>query len=219
MAVDNNDENQNESSNIRNDNVLDVSARKLEGKEVIIDTPGPSSESESEVIDGYKIIDSRILLTMVNTCSKCNTCGTVNNFTIEHCEKKRRGLCEVLDIKCTVCETVARSSTTSLDMIDRKVDINLRSVYGITSAGCGLAALRSFCSAMNIPPPIHPHTFNKYIRYIATIAEKNCQDSMNEAASKLRYGNEVATVSVSVDGTWQKRWPQFIIGCIVYYLN
>ena len=81
-----------------------------------------------------------------------------------------------------------------MDTIDRKVDINLRSVYGITSAGCGLAALRSFCSAMNIPPPIYPHTFNKYIRYIATIAEKNCQDSMNEAASKLRYGNEIATV-------------------------
>ena len=59
MAVDNNDENQNESSNIRNNNVLDVSARKLEGKEVILDTPGPSSERESEVIDGYKIIDSR----------------------------------------------------------------------------------------------------------------------------------------------------------------
>ena len=86
--MDNNDENQNETSNIRNNNVLDVSARKLEGKEVIIDTPGPSSERESEVIDGYKIIDSRILLAMVNTCSKCNTCGTVNNFTIEHCEKK-----------------------------------------------------------------------------------------------------------------------------------
>ena len=79
-------------------------------------------------------------------------------------------------------------------------------MYGITSAGCGLTALRSFCSAMNIPPPIYPHTFNKYIRYISAIAEKNCQDSMNEAASKLRYGNEIATVSVSVDRTWQKRY-------------
>ena len=126
--VDNNDPNQNTSFSIGNKNVLDVSARKLEGKEIIVDTPGPSSTCENEIIDGYNIIDSKILLTMINTCPKCDTCGAVNTFTIEQCEKKRKGLCEVLNIKCTSCETIARSVNTSSNTIDRKVVINLRSV-------------------------------------------------------------------------------------------
>ena len=144
---------------------------------------------------------------MINTCSKCDTCGAVNTFTKEQCEKTRKGVCEVLNIKCTSCETIARYVNTTSNTIDRKVDINLRSVYGITSAGCGLAALRTLSSAMNIPPPIYPHTCNKYIKYIAAIAEKNCQESMNEAARKLmRHCDEIANVSVSVDVTWQTRY-------------
>ena len=73
--VDNNDPNQNASCSIGNKKVLDVSVRKLEGKEIIVDTPGPRSTGGNEIIDGYKIIDSKILLTTINTCSKCDTCG------------------------------------------------------------------------------------------------------------------------------------------------
>ena len=68
-----------------NKTLLDVSARKLKGKEIIVDNPGTENE-----VDGYKIIHSSTLLSMINTCSKCTYCGVENNFTVEQSEKKEK---------------------------------------------------------------------------------------------------------------------------------
>ena len=73
---------------------------------------------------------------------------------------------------------------------EQKVDISLRSVYGITSTGGGLAALRNFRSSMNFPPPVYPKSFNKYINHIPKVADEHCQDSMNMAAESLRKGDD-----------------------------
>ena len=77
------------------------------------------------------------------------------------------------------------SDQTSRNLVNgRKVDVNLRSVEA--SAGSGLAELTTFCSTMNFPSPIYPTKFNNYIKHIASIADENCQESMNEAARKVR---------------------------------
>ena len=59
---------------------------------------------------------------------------------------------------------------------------------------------------MNFSPPIYPHSFNKYVKYIANVAEENAQKSMNSAAASLCSDDNVGEISVSVDGTWQKRY-------------
>ena len=82
---------------------------------------------------------------MINTCSKCPNRGTVKNLSLEQCEKQRKGLCEELIIRCKSCEVILNSMKTSPNIQnEQKVDINLRSVYGITSTGGGLAALNFF---------------------------------------------------------------------------
>ena len=58
---------------------------------------------------------------------------------------------------------------------------------------------------MGIPQP-----FSHYIKYLENIIKNECDWSMSVAAQKLHKNieggiNNVADVSVSVDGTWQKR--------------
>ena len=49
-----------------------VSVRKLQQKNIILD----SSSGDRRNIEGYKIIESNILISMLNTCSKCTNCGS-----------------------------------------------------------------------------------------------------------------------------------------------
>ena len=89
VVLDDDEQNQNVPSNMEH-NVMDVAARKLEGKEIVIHPPGTSVDCENQVIDGYKVIDSKTLLSMVNTCSKFDTCGTLNKFMIEQYQKQTK---------------------------------------------------------------------------------------------------------------------------------
>ena len=180
-----------------------MSARKLQGKEIVID----SNLNANQPVDGYKIIHSSILTSMINICSKCPNCGCEKNLSVQQCEKNREGLSEELVIVCNSCEEVLTTTKTSPNVGQtQKMDINLRSVYAITTTGGGLASLRSFCSGMNFPPPVYPNSFTEYMRHISNVAALHCQESMNTAASLRRKDNELAKVSVSVDGTWQKRY-------------
>ena len=82
-----------QSHSTRGNSILNVPARKLLNKDIVIDS---SCAEESRPADGRKIIESEILLTMINTCSKCPNCGAEKNLSLEQCEKKRKGLCEEL---------------------------------------------------------------------------------------------------------------------------
>ena len=94
--------------------------------------------------EGYKIIDSNILEQSFNSICKCPFCGTGGAITLNQNNKKRKGLCEKLEITCNSCKNIIKKIDTSPSVTDARrkmVDINLRSVVATTSTGGGLTAL------------------------------------------------------------------------------
>ena len=98
------------------------------------------------------------------------------------------------------------------------ININLRSVVAITSAGGGLTSFRKFCTDLN-----------HYLHHIENFTVKNCKRSMKKAAQELRTLilngeseiDQVLDVAVSVDGSWQKRYFKAIsidTECVLDYV-
>ena len=66
--------------------MLNGPARKLQGKEIVVD----SNLDANQPVDGYKIIHSNILTSIINICSKCPNCGCEKNLSVQQCEKKQK---------------------------------------------------------------------------------------------------------------------------------
>ena len=125
--------------------MLNVSARKLQRKEIVVD----SNLDANQPVDGYKIIQNNILTSMINISSKCPNCRCEKNLLVQQCEKNRKGLNEELVIVSNSCEEVLTTTKTSPNVGQtQKMHINLQAVYAITTTGGGLASLRSFCLGM-----------------------------------------------------------------------
>ena len=89
-----------------------------------------------------------------------------------------------------------------------------------TLASCqfGHTGLTQFCTTMNLSPPVSADVYQKHLIEIEKAAKKQAEEVMNGAAERLRNkmlkeepdqiedGEDIiACVSVTVDGTWQKR--------------
>ena len=84
-------------------------------------------------------------------------------------------------------------------------EVNLRMVYGCRSIGAGYESLRKMCCHLNMPPPMTRENYDSTSRSIKAAAKFVAELSMSEAAAELRGDADTADVSVSVDGTWQKK--------------
>ena len=77
----------------------------------------------------------------------------------------------------------------------------------------GHAELSQFCAVINLPPPVAPDAYNKHLIQIGRASKIKAEEVMNDAAARLHQKVSIdedgedttAHVSVTVDGTWQKR--------------
>ena len=58
--------------------------------------------------EGYKIIDSNILEQAFNSICKCPFCGTGGPITLNQNNKKRKRLCEKLEITCNSYKNIIK---------------------------------------------------------------------------------------------------------------
>ena len=184
------------------ESILNISAYKVARKDVInkMNIEEKEDGPSASVVKGNKIIDLSILQDMLNFCSK-------------------RGLSEKLYLQCRECKQIVKTFFTSNTSVNnnKNVDINLRSVYGTISADGGLSMLRTFCSSMDLPSPVHPAPYVRYIKHILKSATENCEESMALAAQSLiKEGSTSTEISISVDSTWQIRYG--ITLCLVQNL-
>ena len=157
------------------------------------------------------MIDAGILQEVLNFSSKCHHCNNEKCLSLFQENKSRRGLSEKLYLKCMQCEHTVKTFYTSKTNDNNLIDINLRSVHAATTSGGGLTMLRTFCSSMDLPPPIHTAPYSKYLKVIAKSAMENCEESMSRAARKLVKDETTLTgIPISIDGTWQKRYMGII---------
>ena len=90
-------------------------------------------------------------------------------------------------------------------------NVNRRSVL----ASLGQSGLTNFCAAMNLPPPVTKKAYNEHLIQIENATIGNAEQQMQDAARRVKEKvdgeqpddivDDVASVAVTVDGTWQKR--------------
>jgi len=109
----------------------------------------------------------------------------------------------------------------------KRSDVNIRSVYaGQQIARSGLTKL---CTMMNLPPPVNKSAYNSIQILVCDKAKTIAETVVKEAANRLidktleeepdnietnENREMIASVAVSVDGTWQKRGHTSKIGCV-----
>ena len=71
------------------------------------------STNDISPCDGYKIIDSSILQSVLNYISKCPNCGTEKTLDLKQNNKKKKGMRETLVLYCTTCDKLIKTSETS----------------------------------------------------------------------------------------------------------
>ena len=104
-------------STSRNNDISTLSVSVMERKcvEPVVTTPIKNmkrkrsresaifTEDVCSPIDGYKIIDSPVLIKMANCAAKCSYCGAEKSISLKQDNKLRKGLCETLILCCNVC--------------------------------------------------------------------------------------------------------------------
>ena len=152
------------------ESIMNMSAYKLAGNDVInkMNIEEKEDGPSASVVKGYKMIDSGILQDVLNFCSKCDICGKDKSLSLLQNNNSKRGLCEKLYLQCRECKQIVQTFFTSNTSVNnnKHIDINLRSVYGTISAGGGLSMLRTFCRSMDLPSPVHPAPYSRYIKHI-----------------------------------------------------
>ena len=93
----------------------------------------------------------------------------------------------------------------------------------------GGAGLTKFCAGMDLPPPVTKKAYNQHLINIEKQSMTNAEKLMCDAAERLKHttskehpedihpsrdGSNIADVSVSVDGSWQKRGHSSKIGVV-----
>ncbi|KAF8773538.1 hypothetical protein HNY73_016193 [Argiope bruennichi] len=92
-------------------------------------------------------------------------------------------------------------------------DINTRLVYAFRCIGKGKTAARAFCAVMDLPPL--PAKFERFNSSLSTALEKVCSKSMMKAVEgAVSLNDNVRDISVTLDGTWQKRGHSSMNGVI-----
>jgi hypothetical protein len=105
-------------------------------------------------------------------------------------------------------------------------EVNRRAA--LASYQFGHSGLSQFWAGMNLPPPVAKDAYNKHLIQIEKAAKVNAEDIMKDASKRLREKvslerpedieedgeDTIACVSVTVDGTRQKRGHSSKIGVI-----
>ena len=88
----------------------------------------------------------------------------------------------------------------------KSFDINTCAVCGMRAVGGGYNSLKKLCGHLNMPKPMTETIHKNISKKIRGSTKFVAEASMKSAASELANKNGgVSDVSVSVDGTWQKR--------------
>ena len=163
----------------------------------------------------YLFINTNIITQIINLLATCPDCDTRNifiNFDISN----KRGLSVPMKFNCTDCgwfQTFYTSEECKRQTCGRApFDINARSVIAMREIGKGHSALEKLCGYLNMPPPMTAAVFNDIQKIVfdsytdvATNSMKNAANELIESEFVFTDDSGIANVTVSCDGSWQKR--------------
>jgi hypothetical protein len=217
-----------ERESISTKKLLNSSFEKFENNEHVFTRQqarqvGLGPVSSVDVASGYKLQDAELLSECISDAAVCSSCCKPSSqLQLFQRNNEREGLSESLFLKCSSCkiETPLSTSKRLGGKGGGAHDVNRRSVL----ASLGQNGLTNFCAAMNLPPPVTKKAYNEHLIQIEKAAIGNAEQQMQDAARRVREKvareqpddilDDVASVAVTVDGTWQKRGHSSKIGVI-----
>ena len=142
-------------------------------------------------------------------------CPSCHNRDLQLRQQSKQGCAIKLVFVCYQCEWT-KSFWTSSKCINtkRSFDINKRIVYAMRSIGQGYNGMVRFFGLMNLQPPMARKNFNRIVNYLTKIVKEIAENSMKAASDDLKKDG-TTDVSISSDGTWQKRGYTSLNGAVV----
>ena len=145
---------------------------------------------------GYRVFDIQNLFNFINTfpCPSCfNECG----YAVT---ESNSGLFSKLSFSCVSCKDVFMLNNS-------KENLNVRFQLSMYSIGCHYEQGKKFLGNMNMPPPVSTTRTNQFRKRILKATASVATDCMKQAALELKASASPSTseVTVSCDGTWQRR--------------
>ena len=185
---------------------------------------------------GCKIVDIGVLCEVLEKVAICKTCKNPNShLKLFQDDSKRIGLHEKLFFQCTSCGETTFFETSSKLGAPRQghSEVNMRLVHGGLTTGNGLSSLKKLCAALNLPPPISKRSYNNHLLKLELAASSTAEDCLANAATRLKrilkdkdeacmglnIEHDAFPVSVTVDGTWQKRYGFSSLHGVVFVLS
>ena len=182
----------------------------------VVDVDISSDSEHSKPVEGYRLFDLNMLSTLVADLLCPNCCD--KQLYISENASKRKGLASFISVKCTCGFSKSEYTSPCVQKEGKGVkafDINIRSVYAMRSCGLGYSVLEKFCGLMNIPPPVTKNNYSTIANKLRDSARTVATDSMSASAEEAKQNEATSDISVSVDGTWQKRGFSSMNGVVV----
>ena len=188
---------------------MSASAKKL----MAIDVPVSIEPVECNVV-----INTHLLTEFFIKLIKCPECS--ENVDIYHDNHNKKDLAHCFAVKCTseLCDwsdTFSTSKTLTSNQRGRKsYETNLRSFREI---GRGYQSILNFCKLVNMPPPMDKKSYRKTFTKLYRAYSNVAYQSTSKAAEDISITPEadgIKNVTVSFDGTWQRRGYSSLNGVV-----
>ena len=138
---------------------------------------------------------------------------------------KKQRLAFLLEFRCERCHWNQKhytSKQTETSKYKTPFEINTRAIAEMREIGKGLTSLKMLCGYLNMPPPMQIAAFSS-LSIVGKAYETVVTDSMNNAAHELLINekvseyvteNNILDITVSGDGSWQKRGHSSLNGVV-----
>ena len=111
-------------------------------------------------------------------------------------------------------------------------EINVRVVQAGVYSGNGLTNLQRFCGMLDIPPPVNKSSYNDHVKDLEISSVQVAENCMSQAVLRLKsilkvkdeackdldIGEDIFSIAVTVDGTWQKRYGYSSLHGVVFVM-
>ena len=195
----NDDENPTSSNSKDNDNAEEPDAVVMEDTPASVDDSNNLNDDE----DMFFFMNYHILCGIIEQVGKCPECNC--SITLKIDTTRKMGLAQQMKLECC-CGWIRTiySSPRIKDDDKSRFDINIRTIIAFREIGKGQSAIETFCSHMNMPPPITMMSYTEIKNEIHPYYVKAADESMQQAAETVHKG-VLTDIDASFDGTWQRR--------------
>ncbi|XP_044579116.1 uncharacterized protein LOC123261532 [Cotesia glomerata] len=150
----------------------------------------------------FRIINFITVFTAISALVKCKKC----DGNIEFLTASTRGLGFKIVVSCNNCDS---EYIPSCSFIGHSYEINRRFIFVMRILGIGYEGLCKFCGLMNMPSFLDKATHTILLKHILdcgkTVAEALMKKAMNQEKETTSENENKNDLTVSGDGTWQKR--------------